>query len=135
MSRHGVVGILSRNKNLNLDNRQNRIYKDCLNNFEAECLTEFDYNVTASDLSKKIFAIKTNQDWLAHFAKQSRFRAQLQKLGLNSTQSFKLHLVFHQFYHTLLRLAPELEEKYFKLKNDAHLTKQTQIYCAQIRIG
>jgi hypothetical protein len=123
------------NKKLNLNSRENRIYRDCLNDFNATCLTELDYKVITSSGDKEIFAIKTNQDWFRHFSNSSRFKSQIIKLGFNASQNFKLHLVFHQFYQSLLKLAPKLEEKYIKAKKDAHLTKRTKIYCAQIRIG
>jgi hypothetical protein len=123
-------------KEENIININKRLYKDCLNNFKAECLTENDFDaLTNTSSSKPIFVIKTNQDWLSHFSTMPHFQAQILKLGFNSSEELKLHLVFHQFYQRLFKLTPSLEEKYLRVKGDAHLTENTQIYCAQIRIG
>ena len=110
-----------------------RIYTDCLNNFEPICLTKFNYLLDNDQ--QRIFSIKANQEWLTYFSKSSLFRSQILQLGFNSTNLFRLHLVFRQFYQRLFKLTPPMTEKYARIKRDARITPQTQIFCAQIRIG
>ena len=111
-----------------------RTYIDCLNNFEPECLAKANYFLD-NEHHLPVIAIKANQEWLTYFSKNSLFRSKILNLGFNSTQLFRLHLVFHQFYAKLLRLTPDMEKKYNEIKCDARITNQTQIFCAQIRIG
>jgi hypothetical protein len=111
-----------------------RTYIECLNNFEPECIAKANYFLDDKH-QLPVIAIKSNQEWFTNFSKNSLFHSKILNLGFNSTQLFKLHLVFHQFYKKLFRLTPHMEKKYNEIKRSARITDKTQIFCAQIRIG
>lgn len=115
---------------LNLNRK--RIYKDCLNDFEPKCIEEF---LNGKLTSNKILTIKTNQEWLTWFSKNIFFQSKILNLGFNSTEHFQFHQIFHRFYKRLFKLAPALDTKYKSVLAKSKINNQTQIYCAQIRIG
>ena len=121
-----------------VDIKNKRIYIDCLNNFEPNCLKKYKF-LEESSIKKlknnRVFTIKANQDWLGYFSKNSNFEKKILSLGLNSTSEFQLHILFNKWYKMLFNLTPMLEEKYEQIKKDAQINSQTKIFCAQIRIG
>ena len=121
-----------------IDLKSKRIYKDCLNHHEPTlCLKGFNYlNESYSNLkNKSIIAIKTNQEWFSYYSSTPELKQKILHLGFNSTQEFQFHLLFNKWYNDLLVLTPSLQEKYDLVKKKAKITHQTQIFCAQIRLG
>ena len=121
-----------------VDISHNRIYVDCLNNFDPVCLEEYDYlSESSKEKIKKnsVFTIKTNQNWLTFYSENPKFKDKILALGFNATSEFRLHLLFNKWYKKLFKLAPSLEEKYELIKKNALIAPQTKIFCAQIRIG
>ena len=71
-----------------------------------------------------------------HIANEINLKNEILSLGLvNRTEDFVLKNLFHKWYHDLFKLEHSLEEKYNLIKQKAYLDENTQIYCAQIRIG
>ena len=87
--------------------------------------------------SDVIYMNPSDQKLMDHYiANEINLKNEILSLGLvNRTEDFVLKNLFHKWYHDLFKLEHSLEEKYNLIKQKAYLDENTQIYCAQIRIG
>jgi hypothetical protein len=87
--------------------------------------------------SDVIYMCPTDEKLLnKYIANEINLKKEILSLGLVSrTEDFVLKNLFYKWYHDLFKLEPSLEEKYNLIKQKAYLDENTQIYCAQIRIG
>ena len=109
----------------------------CMDRIElGNCLKKFAYiNESNLELSTDILIINTNYQWISYFAHNKHFGSNIIKLGYKP-QGFHLSLLFHEWFNKLFKLSPNLFTKYDIIKQEANLNKEnTQIFCAQIRIG
>ena len=110
-----------------------RIYFNCHN--WPTCVKKFNPNHSdaSSIFSNDIIVITgPNYDWLEYFASNAHFRNVTQKLGITD---FRLAKVFRDWFDQLFKLSDSLQAKYALVLNQARLTNQTRVFCAQIRIG
>jgi hypothetical protein len=123
------------------NNFTNVVHMNCMNQRKPrpECLRKFEVKEVIEDMEKEdapyILALTSNREWLEFFSRQKSFRSQILANGFKTNENFKIHLVFHQWYKKLFKLAPELNQKYENIKNKAQLDETIRVYCAQIRIG
>jgi hypothetical protein len=111
----------------------------CMDRIElGNCLKKFAYiNESNLELSTTVLIINTNYQWISYFAHNKHFESNIIKLGYKP-QGFHLSLLFHEWFNKLFKLSPNLSSKYDIIKQEANLDKEnlnTQIFCAQIRIG
>ena len=111
-------------------NKKN-ISLDCMN--FPRCLKRFNLaNINSIDQYDSI-TINYNYDWLNYLVSNQYFAPAIQNLNLK--QDFKLVYLFRKWFDELFKFSPHIQSKYDKFISDANLVNQTQIYCAQIRIG
>jgi hypothetical protein len=99
----------------------------CVNHFKNVNMSNF-------EIDNNIVNIQLNNDWLAHFSNDKQIQDYVVKLGY-SPEKFKLIYMMNEWYTKLFKLSPLMQEKYDLIKENAKITSNTKIYCAQIRIG
>ena len=118
---------------LNL-NESNISYMYCMNSLNCtEKISNLSFPLP-KELESDILSVRINLDWVSQFGYNENFKTLIENLGY-SAEKFKLTYIFNEWYNKLFKLSPNLKEKYELIKEKANITKNTQLFCAQIRIG
>ena len=100
---------------------------------DPKCPERFNtMNTSSYELGTDVIKINLNNDWLAYFSSNKRFESDISRLGY-APDNFKLIYMMREWYDKLFKLSPKLQAQYDMIK--ANITQDTQILCAQLRIG
>jgi hypothetical protein len=120
-------------KQINKIKKVQSVHFDCMN--LPTCLKRFNILDRSGDIMRNdLITINYNYDWLDYLASSSNLKKMLQSQGY---KQFKLVYLFRQWYDELFKFSPLFQQKYDSFLNEIspRMTSQTQIYCAQIRMG
>ena len=99
----------------------------------ADCITNKTFILIVNKtFNEDILILSTNLNLIAYFA--LNFKENILNIGY-SIEAFRFENLVHKWYNELFKLEPKMQKKYNQIKTTNLNEKETQLFCAQIRIG